>query len=117
MSLTPAQTPFPESYLDAQKAIDTEITQLTARIISLKSARNALAPVSRLHSEVLQEIFFLVHDGSWPKGNGTILVTSISRAWRELAHHTSNLWTYIDLRHPGWIQTAVSRSKDCYLEV
>ncbi|TFK69718.1 hypothetical protein BDN72DRAFT_959325 [Pluteus cervinus] len=105
------------SYINSQQGIDDEITQLEARIRSLKSARNALAPISHLHPEILQEIFFLVHDGSCPKGNGTLLVTWVSREWRELACNTTNLWTYIDFKHPEWIQIALARTKNCDLEL
>ncbi|TFK67500.1 hypothetical protein BDN72DRAFT_94932 [Pluteus cervinus] len=115
MPHTSAQNHHSHSYLDAQRKIDAEISELKARIVSLKASRNALAPISQLHSEILQEIFLFVHQGSHPKGNGSLLVTWISRAWRELAHHTINLWTSIDLTHPDAIQAALARTKSCDL--
>ena len=46
-------------HAEAQQNIDNQIAQLEAQIVSLKVARNALTPVSRLHPEILQEILIM----------------------------------------------------------
>ncbi|TFK69728.1 hypothetical protein BDN72DRAFT_897026 [Pluteus cervinus] len=112
MTSIPVQTRTPDSYSGARKRIDEEIIQLEARIISLKLARNNLSPIARLHPEILQEIFFLAHHSTTPKGEVSLLLSWVSHAWRELAHDTSTLWAYIDFPHPRWIETALSRSKN-----
>ncbi|TFK60588.1 hypothetical protein BDN72DRAFT_743061, partial [Pluteus cervinus] len=78
----------------------------------LKFARNALAPITRIHPEILQEIFFLVHYTSEHKGLATLLVTWISHKWRELAHNTSALWSQIDFKNLEWVEAALSRTKN-----
>ncbi|TFK69732.1 hypothetical protein BDN72DRAFT_839998 [Pluteus cervinus] len=105
-----------DPHIDDRNRIDQEIAELEARLISLRKARNALAPIARLHPEIMQEIFYLVHISSEHKGRGSLLVTWISHKWRELAHHTSSLWSHIDFKRLEWIENALSRSKHRELE-
>ncbi|TFK67525.1 hypothetical protein BDN72DRAFT_879624 [Pluteus cervinus] len=120
MSARSAQThnSNPRTDADAIQKIDEEIVELKARIASLKLARNALVPVARLHSEILQDIFFLAHTSSdrYSKGRTSLLITWVSHAWRELAHHTPWLWTHIDFIHPEWIEAAVAHASNRALE-
>ncbi|TFK59206.1 hypothetical protein BDN72DRAFT_627718, partial [Pluteus cervinus] len=102
---------------EARKQLDDEINQLEERIVELKRARNALAPVTRLHPEILQEIFFLAHYSSEHKGKATLLISWVSHKWRELAHGTSTLWSQIDFKNSDWIQLALSRAKNRELEI
>ncbi|TFK68874.1 hypothetical protein BDN72DRAFT_858099 [Pluteus cervinus] len=113
-TITITPTNSPNSRLDAQHKVDEEIFQLEARIISLKSARNALAPISRLPPEIFQEIFSFTHRSSpqHSKGKVSLLITWVSHAWRQLGHSTSDLWAHIDFHHPKWIEAALSRTSN-----
>ncbi|TFK69755.1 hypothetical protein BDN72DRAFT_840017 [Pluteus cervinus] len=119
MSMTSPTTQirFSDPHDDARKKIDEEITQLKTQIVSLKLSRNALAPINRLHPEVLQEIFITVHNSSEHKGKTTLLITWISHNWRDLAHCVSALWGHIDFRHPAWVDASLARAKNSGLDV
>ncbi|TFK69726.1 hypothetical protein BDN72DRAFT_819740 [Pluteus cervinus] len=116
MPSTPAETNLHDPHLDSHQKIDEEIAQLEKQIVSLKLARNALAPVSHLHPDILGEIFLFVHLFSPQMAKTSLLLTWISRHWREIAHNTSDLWIRIDCKHPEWIQSALSRSNGRELE-
>ncbi|TFK67011.1 hypothetical protein BDN72DRAFT_771338, partial [Pluteus cervinus] len=116
MSSTPVQTYFSDPHVNARRSLDEEIAQLEARLLVLKLARNALAPFTRLHSEILQDIFFLAHTTSQNKGKTSLIITWVSHTWRELAHHTSALWSYIDFEKQEWVETAISRTRNRELE-
>lgn len=107
-----------DPHVESRKKLDEEIDQMEARLVVLKLARNELVPIMRIHPEILQEIFFLVHDTSDHKGSATLLrlVTWISHKWRELAHNTSSRWSQIDFRNPEWVEVALSRTKNRELE-
>ncbi|TFK59209.1 hypothetical protein BDN72DRAFT_906071 [Pluteus cervinus] len=51
------------------------------------------------------------------KGKATLLISWVSRQWRELAHDTSALWSQINFKNPDWIQVALSRAKNRELEI
>ncbi|TFK67507.1 hypothetical protein BDN72DRAFT_842940 [Pluteus cervinus] len=115
------RTPKHNPHVDQEtlQQLDDEITQLEARIISLKQTRNTLIPIARLHPEILQDIFFLVHISSpqYSKGKASLLITWVSHTWRELAHHTSLLWSQIDFIGPmDWIETALTHANQHVLE-
>ncbi|TFK67508.1 hypothetical protein BDN72DRAFT_960955 [Pluteus cervinus] len=76
--------------------------------------RDTLSPTPRLPPEILREIFLLTSHSNFQhdKGKITLSLSWVSHEWRELAHGTSSLWTCIDLIHPEWIETALSRSND-----
>ncbi|TFK69746.1 hypothetical protein BDN72DRAFT_959352, partial [Pluteus cervinus] len=108
--MSPAQVGLLDHPDDTRRKVDEEIAELEARLISLKSYRNTLAPIARLHPEILQVIFFFAHDTSEPshKGKTALVVTWICHDWRELACQTSNLWSHIDFTHQEWIDAAIS---------
>ncbi|TFK69729.1 hypothetical protein BDN72DRAFT_767588, partial [Pluteus cervinus] len=106
----------PDHHVDARRRLDEEITQLEARLVSLKLARNGLAPIARLHPEILQEIFTLAHASAEDPAEMSLLITWVSHNWRMLAHHSSALWSYIDFLHVEWIESALSRTKNRELE-
>ncbi|TFK69727.1 hypothetical protein BDN72DRAFT_959334 [Pluteus cervinus] len=110
MSSPVAQTYPLDPYLDARRGIDQEITQLETRLIALKLARNGLAPIARLHSDILRDIFSSFHRSSLKKGKASLLINWISHHWRKIAHNTSDLWTYIDFSCPEWVEAALSRT-------
>ncbi|TFK67517.1 hypothetical protein BDN72DRAFT_898909 [Pluteus cervinus] len=96
----------------ARKAIDEEIAQLEARIISLKTLRNTLSPTSSLPPEIIQEVFITASQQMaipWGKfGRTSLKITWVCRRWRELAHQTSALWSYVDFINPAWIEAVLS---------
>ncbi|TFK66274.1 hypothetical protein BDN72DRAFT_772230, partial [Pluteus cervinus] len=98
----------------ARQQIDEEIASLEARFITLKTTRNALSPIARLHPEVMQEIFVFASQQAFfgNSGKTSLLITWICHGWRALAHKTSALWNYIDFLHLPWIETALSRTRD-----
>ncbi|TFK68081.1 hypothetical protein BDN72DRAFT_898433 [Pluteus cervinus] len=91
---TPNGTPA-----SARQKIDEEIARLGARIVTLKTTRNTFSPISRLHPELVQAIFVFA--------SGLL----VCRSWRELAHQTSALWSYIDFLNPTWVEFALSRTR------
>ncbi|TFK69753.1 hypothetical protein BDN72DRAFT_959358 [Pluteus cervinus] len=107
---------YPDPRVDDRQKIDEEIAQLEGRIVLLKVARNDLAPVACLHSEILQEIFLLIHLSDPNRGKASLLVTWVSHAWRQLAHDTSALWSYVDFTHREWVDAALSHTKNRELE-
>ncbi|TFK66999.1 hypothetical protein BDN72DRAFT_961330 [Pluteus cervinus] len=104
-----------DSYENARQKIDEEIAQLEMRIISLKSARNDLAPISRLHNEVLQELFVVVCRSSTRVGWSALILSWICRKWRILAKSAATLWSHIDFMNPPWVQEALLRTRNCAL--
>ncbi|TFK69733.1 hypothetical protein BDN72DRAFT_959340 [Pluteus cervinus] len=113
-----AQSPSPNLHVDARRKIDEEIAELEARLVSLRRARNALAPIIRVHPEILQEVFSLVQlsNADNKQGKPALLVTWICHTWREIAHQTSALWSHIDFENPEWIEAALFRTKNRELE-
>ncbi|TFK69757.1 hypothetical protein BDN72DRAFT_897053 [Pluteus cervinus] len=105
-----------DPHADTRRKIDTEIIQLEARLVVLKLDRNRLAPITRLHPEILQEIFFLAHICSKHKGRTSLIITWVSHGWREIAHHTAALWSQIDFTHLDWVEAALSLAKNRALE-
>ncbi|TFK64937.1 hypothetical protein BDN72DRAFT_801652, partial [Pluteus cervinus] len=114
--MSPTSYPY-DPHVEIRQKLDEEINQLETRLIKLKLTRNDLAPVTRLHPEILQEIFFLAHYSSERKGKESLLITWVSHKWRELAHNTSALWSQIDFKHPEWVEVALSRTKHRELEI
>ncbi|TFK59675.1 hypothetical protein BDN72DRAFT_905630 [Pluteus cervinus] len=114
--MSPTSYPY-DPHVEVRKKLDEEIDQLETRLIKLKLTRNDLAPVTRLHPEILQEIFFLAHYSSERKGKVSLLITWVSHKWRELAHNTSALWSQIDFKHPEWVEVALSRTERRELEI
>ncbi|TFK65483.1 hypothetical protein BDN72DRAFT_962497, partial [Pluteus cervinus] len=95
-----------------------EINQLEVKIRSLKSTRNSLIPIARLHHEILQEIFIISSEEAGEQA--ALLMSWISRSWREIALQTPALWSYLTFKHPDWAQAALSRTRDhelgfCYI--
>ncbi|TFK69730.1 hypothetical protein BDN72DRAFT_878254 [Pluteus cervinus] len=109
----------PDHHVDARRKIDEQITQLEAQLVSLRLSRNALAPIACLHTEILQEIFLFVHVSSdhEHKGKSSLLMTWVSHNWRELAHNTAALWSFIDFAHAEWITAAIGHTKNRGLEI
>ncbi|TFK59677.1 hypothetical protein BDN72DRAFT_965972 [Pluteus cervinus] len=114
--MSPTSYPH-DPHVEVREKLDEEIDQLETRLVKLKLTRNDLAPITRLHPEILQEIFFLAHYSSERKGKVSLLITWVSHKWRELAHNTSALWSQIDFKHPEWVEVALSRTKHRELEI
>ncbi|TFK68815.1 hypothetical protein BDN72DRAFT_768745, partial [Pluteus cervinus] len=92
--------------------IDQEINALEGRILSLRTARNRLAPVSRIPMEVLTEIFSLTQDISDESyGRAALVISWVCQHWREMALGFPALWSCIDLTHIDCVQAFLERSK------
>ncbi|TFK67497.1 hypothetical protein BDN72DRAFT_960946 [Pluteus cervinus] len=102
----------------ARQKIDEEIAQLQAKIIALKNFRNTFTPFSRLHPEVMQEIFVLASRESKYRavGKTSLLISWVCHHWRVLAQQTSALWSYIDFVEPTWVEAALSRTHNRSLQ-
>ncbi|KAF7419499.1 hypothetical protein PC9H_002090 [Pleurotus ostreatus] len=104
---------------DAQRAIDKEIAGYDAAIRVLKTQRNTHSSISRLPPEIFAAIFQLVRSGqaqtapvpSW------INVTSVCRQWRAIALASPQMWTTIDISHPGSALELLKRSKSAPLQI
>ncbi|TFK69725.1 hypothetical protein BDN72DRAFT_959332 [Pluteus cervinus] len=97
----------------ARQNIDEEIARLEARIIALKTSRNALSPITCLPQEIIQDIFVLASARAYPSsgttfGKTSLLISWVCRSWRELAHRASALWSFIDFINPTWVKAALS---------
>ncbi|TFK66587.1 hypothetical protein BDN72DRAFT_859774 [Pluteus cervinus] len=103
----------PEDPAIARQKIDEEIAQLEARIVTLKVSRNAFSPFARLHPEIIQDIFVLTSRARKQKkiGKTAFLLSWICHSWRNLAHQSSKLWSYIDFVHPLLVEAALSRTR------
>ncbi|TFK60789.1 hypothetical protein BDN72DRAFT_748420, partial [Pluteus cervinus] len=87
---------------------------LEARILALKTTRNTFTPISSLHPEIIQQIFFLASVELYkmnPMGKTALRISWVCQSWRDLALQTSQLWSYIEFLHPTWIETALSRTR------
>ncbi|KAJ7195904.1 hypothetical protein GGX14DRAFT_674116 [Mycena pura] len=70
--------------------IDEEIAQITARLASLKAYKNSIAPISRLPTELLVEIFLRLPDLPCK-------IMNVCRHWHAISSATPALWTRIEL--------------------
>ncbi|TFK67516.1 hypothetical protein BDN72DRAFT_770623, partial [Pluteus cervinus] len=103
----------PNATAIARQKIDEEISHLESRILILKTTRNTLIPIARLHPEIVQEIFvFALRGSDYSKvGSTALLISWICRNWRELAHRSTELWSHIDFLNPTWIEAVLSRTR------
>ncbi|TFK66456.1 hypothetical protein BDN72DRAFT_746539, partial [Pluteus cervinus] len=90
-----------------------EIAELKDRLRYLYTARNALAPVYRLPSEILAKIFHLLRVDKYgemiPKG--VLPVSWASQHWREVALADPTLWDHINDSNYRWAFWCLIRSK------
>ena len=108
----------PEVIEIARARIDKELdilNQASKAIRTLKTRRNALAPISRyLPPEVLSEIFAALKYALrlvLNKNMQWIRVTHVCWHWRSVALSCPSLWSYIDLSYPKWVLTMLGRSR------
>jgi hypothetical protein len=112
-----ASTGTPSARSEAISELDKEIYTARARILSLRTRRNALAPIFLLPSKLLAQIFhFYALEGlSWSSGVtlGWISVTHVCRYWRQVALEDTSLWTRIAgfPQSTSWIAEMLLRSK------
>lgn len=105
---------------DARANIDQEIQRLTEQIRSLRSARNELAPISRLPVEILRTIFLLFGNPWWdcdPVEDPRLISSWVSRKWRNLALGIPHLWSTIDFTNLERIDTCLIRARNVPLVV
>ncbi|TFK63905.1 hypothetical protein BDN72DRAFT_847143 [Pluteus cervinus] len=111
----------------SQASIDSEISRLQGKIRELRSARNALAPISRLPPEVLVQIFGWLQDKyrhelsrnfnrlkrpprdvldiAWTR------VTHVSGHWRGIARGFPSLWNRVSLANHHWLRQSLFSSR------
>jgi len=106
---------------EARRLIDEDIQDLVECIRARKSRRNTYASISKLPEELLCAIFsFYQHLcllPSNPPNLQWIIVSHVSKTWRETALNYANLWTNIPWYFPEWIPEMVKRSKDANLTI
>ena len=103
----------PRSFL--RQAIDHEINSLEESLLTLKSRRNALAPISCLPPETLSEIFSFLS----PSANNEpfhlkwICVSHVCRRWRETALNHPRFWSHINfsMLAPAALDEILARAK------
>ncbi|TFK69720.1 hypothetical protein BDN72DRAFT_897017 [Pluteus cervinus] len=72
-------------------------------------------PISRLHNEIMQQIFVSstpISKRSQDVGKARLSLTWVCQSWRKLAQQTSELWSYIDFINPTWVEAALSRTQN-----
>lgn len=117
MASTPSFNIGGLSLKDAYQRLDEEIAQLQDHLMSLRTLRNSLAPISNLSVELISEIFLHIHSQRDRPAKRTDLrsrfrVSWVCRHWRDIALTTPSLWTTISKVN----KTAVLRS-DCVREL
>ncbi|TFK66676.1 hypothetical protein BDN72DRAFT_899620 [Pluteus cervinus] len=109
----------PETADTHRTQIDLEIAELKSRLRYLHTARNALAPVSRLPSEILAKIFHLLRVDEYgevvPKE--ILPISWVSHHWREVVLADATLWDHIDNSNYRWAIWCFIRSKQVPLFV
>ncbi|TFK66679.1 hypothetical protein BDN72DRAFT_133965 [Pluteus cervinus] len=111
-SSTNSQAPLNAPLADARRKIDEEIQRLKVQILALSTARNALALVSRLPTELHIVIFSMAVEKSSSKSFTAFSLSAVSRQWRDLALSLPQLWASIDIPSVEWIQESIARSGD-----
>ncbi|KAJ7195898.1 hypothetical protein GGX14DRAFT_199222 [Mycena pura] len=72
-------------------ALDEEIERVSARLASLKAHRNSIAPISRLPTELLVDIFLRLPDLPCK------IIMNVCHHWHAISSATPALWTRIEL--------------------
>ncbi|TFK68406.1 hypothetical protein BDN72DRAFT_841788 [Pluteus cervinus] len=104
--------------VNAMNLIDQEIKTLEDRILLLRTARNRLAPVSRIPMELFSEIFLLARDNSEkPSGRMVLTISWVCRSWQDMALGVPQLWSRIDFTQYDWVQAFLDRSATAKLIV
>ncbi|KAG8893407.1 hypothetical protein FRB99_001963 [Tulasnella sp. 403] len=121
---------------DYAKELDTRITIIAdrfqrfqtaaaLRLSQLRRQRNTLVPVSRLHVEILNKIFFeamAVDIKPWFEDDTYYVrlfrLSGVCSFWSSVIADQAALWTRIDPEyHPSLVSMALERSKDMPLKV
>jgi hypothetical protein len=82
----------------------------------LKTRRNALAPISRLPTEILTRIFTTIAYScldcfGYPTLSWICSVTAVCGHWRAIALECPSLWCFISFNQPIWAEEMLRRSK------
>lgn len=92
-------------------------TPISAPILGLKTQRNALAAISMLPTEVLQEIFLQAVMSDSAQSLVCATVSHVCRSWREMALGYPRLWTHLPMECPLWMPEMLVRSRNAPLRV
>ncbi|TFK65025.1 hypothetical protein BDN72DRAFT_962823, partial [Pluteus cervinus] len=120
-----SQSPLSDIRREAAiRNLDEQIVKQKEALRLLHSTRNQLVPISRLHPETLLSIFqlFCFGDDKPPEGKCQVkpqlVLTWISRRWRELAGGHSHLWRDLNfISPPGLVETVALRGQQAKLNI
>ncbi|TFK60549.1 hypothetical protein BDN72DRAFT_850437 [Pluteus cervinus] len=107
-----------DKFSDRRSQLDVEICDLEARLLSLRKARNDIAPINQLPIELLIKIFGSL-GGIKGRAKEILRLTWVSHYWREIATTCPGLWAILDNSNvkEGCIDTWLMRSKTSPLSV
>ncbi|KDQ13984.1 hypothetical protein BOTBODRAFT_175112 [Botryobasidium botryosum FD-172 SS1] len=86
------------------------------QISELKQSINQLTPIYRLPNEVFLHLFKLAHYLN-PQERAAWKISQVSRAWRQIALNTPQLWSRIDVLNETFVEACIARSADVPLEM
>ncbi|KAJ8501891.1 hypothetical protein ONZ45_g11969 [Pleurotus djamor] len=129
----PAQTLFTQADIEAQTAIDEEISKYRALIRELCVRRNAHNAISKLPDEILSRILFeykaladtelrmnptrstwaikTTSEASRDYLDSLLNVMRVCSLWRQVALDTATLWSTLPLDRSAWVAETFQRSK------
>ncbi|EPT01838.1 hypothetical protein FOMPIDRAFT_1119418, partial [Fomitopsis schrenkii] len=107
--------------------IEQELTQLSTRVVELKTKLNTYSPIAVLPPEIFSEVLLYAAgiytddtttDNSIPPVRDLTRTSHVCKQWRAIALGCSALWSCIDLhRAPEWVAELLARSKGAPLYV
>ncbi|TFK66997.1 hypothetical protein BDN72DRAFT_843559 [Pluteus cervinus] len=100
---------FEDKHAGARRKIDEEISCLRQRLVTLRRARNTLAPISMLPTELINLIFLFVW-GSSTQSYIPIWLSSVCQQWRDIVLHSPVLWSRIRALTTRHIALYIARS-------
>ncbi|TFK60551.1 hypothetical protein BDN72DRAFT_904863 [Pluteus cervinus] len=81
---------------ERRSRLDVEICGLEAHLLSLRTARNEVAPINQLLIELLINIFGSL-GGIKGRANEILQLIWVSHYWREIATNCPGLWAILDM--------------------
>ncbi|KAI0063913.1 hypothetical protein BV25DRAFT_1785027, partial [Artomyces pyxidatus] len=97
------------------RRVEDELAAIEMALCYSRARRNAIAPISRLPSEVVVVVFaFLSLElQTWKDNLGWITVPHVCRRWRDIALNAATLWREISLALGAeWTSTSLVRARD-----
>ncbi|TFK21600.1 hypothetical protein FA15DRAFT_645343 [Coprinopsis marcescibilis] len=107
-----------------QKAIDAEIDDLKARIVTLKESRNNHSITFHLPPELLSKVFLHCDESSFSETismqmwtRQRLRISHVCRYWRNVALECPKIWSVIDVTSARVTQAFLERSKQTDLSL